>query len=355
MLFSKYNKFILLILTLVIFIINGCQSVNKTLPEYNSITPIIYHRGEEQTYLTLPEWYIVYLSDEYAQFIKDTPPSKFSYFSSIKQFWSNYGKMYKITKDRYPTNIGYHVMIIVIGTSTTLEYGFKGIYENTIGRITEFTRTNGLTDEDAFAYKSADDYVKFIRISPWYEYRFDKKLWHLWTNTNLIGKDQIRKTERKLILSAEYSFKAIYGLIIKALTKISYEEPSPTTVILVNKIPEHLLKENPDIKIIENINDQSQLVSLPRYDAFKNFATILAENGIKFKEISGNKKEILITLITNRDWKYNIDVGEILFEEAIPSVPTQKRIAIRISVESLNELLINVSKQKIKLEHIYDY
>ena len=34
-------------------------------------------RPEDQTYLTLPEWYIVYSADEYAAFVRDQPPSRF--------------------------------------------------------------------------------------------------------------------------------------------------------------------------------------------------------------------------------------------------------------------------------------
>src|SRR4051794_14893304 len=37
--------------------------------------PSTYARPEEQTYLTLPEWYIVYSADEYAAFLAHNRPS----------------------------------------------------------------------------------------------------------------------------------------------------------------------------------------------------------------------------------------------------------------------------------------
>lgn len=50
-----------------------------------------YKRDESQTYLTLPEWYLVYSPAEYAQYLKDKPPSGFPYFGSIRQFWGYCG------------------------------------------------------------------------------------------------------------------------------------------------------------------------------------------------------------------------------------------------------------------------
>src|SRR5688572_12209807 len=42
-----------------------------------------YARAEDQTYLTFPEWYIVYSADEYADFISENPPSHFPHFRAI--------------------------------------------------------------------------------------------------------------------------------------------------------------------------------------------------------------------------------------------------------------------------------
>jgi len=50
-----------------------------------------YKRDESQTFLTLPEWYLVYSPAEYAHYLKEKPPSGFPYFGSIGQFWGYYG------------------------------------------------------------------------------------------------------------------------------------------------------------------------------------------------------------------------------------------------------------------------
>src|SRR5437870_5113789 len=49
-----------------------------------------YARREDQTYLTLPEWYIVYSADEYAAFLAQNRPSGFPYFRAAWQFWQAY-------------------------------------------------------------------------------------------------------------------------------------------------------------------------------------------------------------------------------------------------------------------------
>ena len=108
-----------------------------------------YARAEEQTFLTYPEWYIVYSADEYAAFIAKNRPSQFPYFAAISQYWNGYYDVCAITRGRYAYNDGYHLMLDVIGVSFTAENLVKGAYENTIGRLTELISTADLTDEDA--------------------------------------------------------------------------------------------------------------------------------------------------------------------------------------------------------------
>ena len=226
--------------------------------------PPEYRRGAEQTFLTVPEWFLVHSPDEYAQFIKTRPPSEFPYFGHIAQFWQTYGAVYNATKNGYPFNAGYHVMVTVIGASTTVEYGLKAAYETLIGRLTELTRTEGMTEEDAFAARVAQDYVDFVRVIPWYEYDFGLRLRELW-ETSLWGPDPIRKWERKYALTTEYAAKAIYAWVIKKLTKMSYDEPLPVTAVLIDHLPPVSHAELPELSVLKEFSDGSVLVTVPRY------------------------------------------------------------------------------------------
>ena len=182
------------------------------------VAPIEHRRPAEQTFLTYPEWFLVHSPAEYAAYIDGQPVSEFPFLGHVGQFWQAYGSVYDATKDDYPFNAGYHVMIMVIGASTTVEYALKSAYETLIGRLSEFTRTHGMTEEDVLAAGVAQAYVEFIRETPWYEFDFFGKLKELWTQTSLFGPDMIRKWERKYALTTEYSIKAAYAWLIAKMT-----------------------------------------------------------------------------------------------------------------------------------------
>ena len=113
-------------------------------------TPADQCRPEEQTFLTIPEWFLVFSPKEYAEDVQRRPPSSFPFFDHIVQFWRGYRAVVRATEN-YPVNWGYHLMVVVIGVSTTVEYGMKGVYESTLGRLTEATCPHGATQEDRLA------------------------------------------------------------------------------------------------------------------------------------------------------------------------------------------------------------
>lgn len=313
-----------------------------------------YKRDESQTFLTLPEWYLVYSPAEYAQYLKEQPPSGFPYFGSIGQFWGYYGDINDVTHGRYPFNGGYHAMVMVIGTSFTVENAVKGIYENTIGRITEWTSSSARTDEDRFAARVAQSYVDLIRVEPWYEYSFTKELFGLWTDTSFFGPNMIRKVERKLALSVGYSITAIYATIIKLGTKLAYGDADTEMLVLAKGLTPETLASEPKVKVIARYEESYLLLSLPRYEEFRDVSLRLVNKGVRFLEIAGNE-EILVTCIVPADWRYDLSSGKALFERPILTDTAKKRIAISAPVKSLHEILISLSGKNISIEHIYDY
>lgn len=97
-----------------------------------------YYRPESKTYLTLPEWYIVYSTDEYAAFIADHSSSDFPYFRAVGQYWQSYVDVCNVIRSRYPFNGDSQFTLAFIGMSFTAENMLKGVYEGTIGRITDW-------------------------------------------------------------------------------------------------------------------------------------------------------------------------------------------------------------------------
>jgi len=323
-------------------------------PTPSVAAPKDHRRGSEQTFLTVPEWFLVHSPAEYAEFIKSEPPSEFPYFGHIGQFWQTYGAVYDATKDDYPFNAGYHVMVMVIGTSTTVEYGLKAAYETLIGRLTELTRTDGMTEEDVFAARVAQDYVDFVRVIPWYEYDFGLRLRELW-ETSLWGPDPVRKWERKYALTTEYAAKAIYAWVIKQLTKMSYDEPLPVTAVLLDQLPPVSHTEVPELEVLERLPDGSVLVTVPRYNPFTHYASALARDGATFLEIAGNRGEIVVSALVPTAWEDRDSGFRIFLTQPILTQPGTKRVVLTTPVRSLGETLNRFAKPPTRIEHVYDY
>lgn len=296
------------------------------------ITPPKEVRPADQTFLTFPEWYLVFSPEEQANYFKQKTSSSFPYMSHVKQFWESYDIVKKQIKNNFPPNNGYHFMIWVIGVSTTVEYSLKALYESTIGRLTD--TGDVVTDEDKFYATFTQDYVNFIKDRPWYEFDFKTRLINLWSNTSFAGKNMLRKLDRKYIFTAEFLVKWGYGKLIGLGTKQVYEEALPTTTVITEK---------------------GEILNLPRYDKFNRAITELAKQGERFKEIAGNNSAILLSILVPCSLNEKFENAQIIFTQPVSSDGTMKRIALVTPVADLNKLLIQLDNQQIKIEHVFDY
>jgi len=311
-----------------------------------------YNRTEESTYLTFPEWYLVFNPQEYGQFIGEEKPSHFPYFASIGQFWGGYCQVYGITKRNYPFNSGNHLMGVVIGTSFTAEYTMKGVWENTIGRITEWLSFGEQTQEDLYAAKVAQEYGDFIPTVPWYEFPYAKKLVGLWSETNFFGKHFIRKMERKVFLSLEYGVKTVYATLIKTATRAVYGVADTEIYVSVKNTPNTIFQDT-RFRKIKDLGDDSYIITVPHYQGFTDTIPLLVLEGVDFVDFAGND-EILLTAVAPRDWSYDLQNGTLLFTMGMMN-NSNKRIVVQAPVRSLSEILKTLEARGVKMEHLYDY
>ena len=318
-------------------------------------TPPEHRRGGDQTFLTFPEWFLVSSPDEYAAFVKERPPSEFPFFGHLRQFWSSYRAVYDATRRDYPMNAEYHVMIAVIGVSTTVEYALRSAYENTFGRASEVTTTYGTTDEDRLGARVAQDYVDFIRDRPWYEFDFLTPLRTLWRETPAWGPGPIRKWERRYALTSEYLAKAGYAWLLKQGTAKAYGAAETTTAVVLDRVPEGIESELPRLRVLERFPDGAALVTLPRYDDFKDHAAAVARRGATFVEIAGNRGPILVTALVPSGWTPPVAGASVLFTQPILTRPGRQRTAVTVPVGALTELLRVLERDGHTLEHVYDY
>ncbi len=320
-----------------------------------SAVAVDQRRSVEQTFLTFPEWYLVHSPAEFAIFINNHPANQFPFITHTKQLWSSY---YAVTeeqiKNNYSANIGYHVMIMVIATSTTIEYLLRSAYENTLGRISWALSSKRLTAEDKYAAVAAQDYVDFIRKDPWYLFDFTSRLKKLWTATPLTGPDMIRKWERRYALTTEYLIKAAYAKLIEKATRTAYEPALMTTQVVATPIPKDI-PPNLDIKLVKILPDNQAVLDLPRYFNFRIAAAELAKRNINLVDIAGNSTVILITLWANDAQQLLTPTRRILFSQPLATIPGQKRIGIVMPVKEVSPFLRYAQENHIQVEHIYDY
>lgn len=296
-----------------------------------------YTRPEDQTFLTLPEWYIVFSSDEYAKFQKHSPPSDFPYYGSIFQFWRMYGGVIAETW-KYETNWGYHLMIGVIGVSYSAELALKSLYEITIGALTEWIDgRKGITEDrkvEAYMQWVAQDYTDFVRFRPWYEYPFYEKFKEFWNVEDGPNAGFLRRWERRFFFSSELLVKAGYGRLIGLGTGAVYEA------------------ENFQILAWVKDNGLSKVISIPRYEPFTREVPELVRKGISFQEIAGNKT-ILMTVISKEEEKW--DNYEILYRWPILTEPGLYRTALVLPVSELHKTIRFCQENGIGIDHIFDY
>jgi hypothetical protein len=311
-----------------------------------------YTRAEAFTFLTLPEWFIVYSADEYAGFIARADPSRFPYLGSIRQYWGFYSAACAETRRTHPFETGYHVMLGVIGASFTIENSIRFVYERTVGAVTEWISSTD-TAEDALARRTAREYGAFMHRTPWYQFSFASRLTALWRDVPWTGPHLLRKVERRLALTAEYAIKAAYGFVIRQASGAAYAAEALRIYARIADAPLPALSD-PRITVVQTIEPRSYVVTLPRYEDFTAAALALSAKGARFTDIAGNEV-LLVTALARRGSPLEFAGAEIVTVRPILTDPTMQRLALRVRVGSLGDLAGQLARAGASIEHLYDY
>ena len=312
-----------------------------------------YARPEEDTFYSYPEWYIVWSYQAKADFQRTHLPSRYMYFSDIAQYWRNYCCISGVARSRYPVAWPEHVMLVVIGTSFSVEYALKGAYEHSIGRLSGWTSRNQMTVEDSYAADVAEDYAKFVHTRPFYEYSVARALGRLWTRVPLRGGHWFRKAERRAWLTVDYGVEAIYCELIELATHATYGYEDTTTFAWITAPSVQVISTVPDIRVIRELGGGNYIVKISRYQEFTSRALEAAHSGIRFVQIAGNHN-IVVSVLGEHSPK--LPPGqEIVRTDPIPSEPGKSRTALLCRVSTLTEVLRALEKQGFTIEHVYDF
>ena len=325
-------------------------------PRDRSVTDEIenYYRGEDQSYLTVPEWYIVFNADEFGFFLKEGNTSQFPWFQAIYQYWETYYAVCRQTGDHYPFNWRYQQILLIIGPSFTIENSVRALYAKSISLVAEMTNLSGPTEEEIFYQKTQEEYGAWLHTVPWFKFPFQERRQQFWRETSMVDRGLIRKWERKFAISTEYLIKSVYGYFINQGAEASFGEIPLETFLWVDGFDEALLDQQADLKLYKTLENGEAIVSVPRYEQFTVVVPQLAEAGLQFLEIAGND-EIVMAVLVPEAWEYDLSAGEIFLEQTYLSKPELKRLVVTVPVEQLHTVLLEVDDQKLTLEHLYDY
>lgn len=314
-----------------------------------------YQRPQESTYLTYPEWAIVYAAREYAQFVKSNRESDFPYLAYIGRFWQDYAMVIRASWE-YPFNFSNQQMLAVIGTSHTIEHAIQWAYENTIGALTEWTSGEPVA-ADRYMADVAAEYAAFLDQVPWYQFPYAEKRAGLLATQPAAEDDATRTYERKAQGALAYSIKQGYADLIKAgLAATSDPAFLDIHVWAIGGEPGAVaaaIASYPDTKLEKDLGAEGAVFVTRRYQVFTEMIPQLIDKGIRFREIGGND-DILVTVLG--DSNVAAPTGTVaLFDYALPAQPETRRIGMIVPVRQLHTVLPVLRTAGARLEHVYDY
>ena len=244
-------------------------------------------------------------------------------------------------------------MLVVIGTSFTTEYVLKGLYEKTIGKISEWCSGDKPVEEDLYAYQVAREYADFVHVRPFYEFHFARQVKGLWSKTPFWGAHVLRKWERKVFLTADYTFEAFYCWLIEIGTHLTYGSTRRAPTLGLTAAMKRSCSKSRMPKA-QQAGTHTFIVEIPRYQEFTSVAAALAERDIQFVEVAGNSR-IIISVIAPEAWHYGGTDARQLFATRILTHPELQRVVLGCEVTSLSAMLSTLQAGGITAEHVYDY
>lgn len=311
-----------------------------------------YYRDEGQSFLTVPEWYLVFNPKEYADYLEaGNNPSDFPFYASIDEYWTLYGRSLKLVSAAYPENEEYNTMLKVIGVSITMEYTAKMLYENSVGRIFSWFSNGTQSDQETTIALAQRAYSDFIYDRAWYEFQFMPWVKKVWAVSNKAESNWLRKVERTLFFTCEFTFKAAYAELIGWGAKASYEEPVTEIYLLISTTDS--LQTSYHLKLIHEAENK-KMISITRWGVFTKTILDMADEKVDIVEIGGND-EIVVSVLSDRNQKDLFINDNLLYKSRVVTDPYRVRDVYLLPVSRLLPFVSEAKQKDVEIEHIFDY
>lgn len=311
------------------------------------ITDPAFQRQEANTYLTYPEWHIVYAYDGLTETLKDGDEYQFDYVSSVLGFWKSTCALMQVADQHGGADRPTRVMIHTIGVSFTLEMGLKAAYEETVGRVFSWLRGPEKTPQDKAVLDVAADYSAFLRQTPWYRYDFDKANQALWAAQIT---EPYRGWERRLAIGAEWKAKSWYaGAIAVGVAATAPAKLEIRSVIAGLSAADLRTIEN--VKIIGE-SPEGVVIETPRYDIFTHILQQVSAKGGLIREIAGNE-DIMMSITVPYGATYQ-GPGEMIARMRREGFESE-RLLVSLKMNEVAEAFRVMQIADPGIEHVFDY
>ncbi len=347
---SLISLFIALLLLLlpVAYVELACRGEAAAQTYQPLIADPAFQRREANTYLTYPEWHIVFAYDGLAHALKTGDEHAFDYLDSIANFWSSACGLTRVAGRHGGADFDTRSMIHTIGVSFTMEMLAKAAYEETLGRATAWLRGPRKTPQDTVIAGVAADYAAFLRQTPWYQYPFKTKAHDLWVPPAGLS---LRGWERRLGIGLEFQAKAVYAKVLAGA--VAATAPAQLEIrSVVSGLDATVLGGMAGVKVIGRRGDGIE-IETPRYDLFTRLLADIARQGGAIREIAGND-EIMVSLTIREGADAPIKHGTVILRMKRDGFPGE-RLLVNVRIADLAAFLNTYPLGDPGLEHVFDY
>ena len=241
-------------------------------------------------------------------------------------------------------------MIWVIGASYAVEYAVKGVYEGTIGRLTEWWGSD--TPVDRFYAEHATDYGAWMHHTPWYAYPYVERRAKM-----PAGLPSLRGLERQVAYGAELTAKGWWGWAMGGASESAYGVETGTVRAWVRPNGVDVAAVEGVIDV-EDLGEGAVLASLTRYEPFTAAVVALVDAGVEIVEIAGGHRLVVQIVAPTEANGAPFDAslwGDVVIAWPLLTEPDRQRIALEIPVHRLDESLPALVAAGAEIEHLYDY
>jgi hypothetical protein len=335
---------VLLLLAPVVYTEFACRGERIDQTFVSQIAPE-EHRPVAATFLTYPEWHIVFAYDDYAKVLETGDPHQYGYLSAITGFWSAMCSLTEKADERGGASETKN-MDYVIGVSFTAELLAKAAYEETIGRVATWFRGEQHSVSDETSARMARAYAVFLHQVPWYKYDFENDVAAL----DAIGSLSFRDKERQFALGLEFGAKASYARVISEAVEAT-GQAKLTIRTVVESLDARTLRTLGDVTVIR-ASPEGVEIETPRYAAFTEILKKIALAQGHIKEIAGNN-QIMITATGTE--KPDILLGLPVLATLTRQGYNDQRWLVDVNVADLTNVIRAFEGSGATLEHVFDY